>query len=396
MNVGIVVDNELYFDVRVLKEIDILQRRGYSVFALCLDHGHTREIEQLPFPVERIEISKKNKNRLFFFQNVFSGYERLWANNVADFIGKYNIDVIHTHDLYMSKAVKKGIEKSKKHIPFVLDLHENFPEAVLSYTWTQGFLRNLLARPAAWKRKEGEYLNYANQVIVLSESFKSELLSKYSFLKETAVTAFPNVINFSEFEKYPVNENLAKPAGTVLLYFGMVGKRRGIFESLRAVAELKRRNHAVSLWVVGPVDKTDLHRFSNDIIELNIEKEVVHVPWVHLSELPSYLAKSDICLAPFEVNKQHESGIANKLFQYLYGGKPVVASNCRPQREMIESYQCGIVFTNQDEFVNALEKLILHPELANTLGENGKRHLFADYAGEAYENKLISIYQNLH
>jgi glycosyltransferase involved in cell wall biosynthesis len=96
------------------------------------------------------------------------------------------------------------------------------------------------------------------------------------------------------------------------------------------------------------------------------------------------------------VNKQHESGIANKLFQYLYGGKPVVASNCRPQREMIESYQCGIVFTNQDEFVNALEELILHPELANTLGENGKRHLFAAYAGEAYENKLISIYQNLH
>ena len=396
MNIGIVVDNELYFDVRVLKEIDILQRRGYSVFALCFDHGHTHEIDQLPFPVRRIEIAKKRKNQLFFFQNLYGGYERMWASEVADFIGKYNIDVIHTHDLYMSKAVKLGIEKSKKNIPFILDLHENFPEAVLGYAWTNGFLRNILARPSAWKRKEGKYLNYANHVIVLSDSFKSELLARYSFLKETAVTAFPNVINFSEFENYSINENLAKPAGTVLLYFGMVGKRRGIFESLRAIAELKKRNHAVSLWVVGPVDKTDLHRFSNDIIDLNIEKEVVHVPWVQLAELPSYLAKSDICLAPFEVNKQHESGIANKLFQYLYGGKPIVASNCKPQRELIENYQCGIVFKNENEYVEALEKLILHPELAKTLGENGKKRLFEDFAGEAYENKLISIYQNLH
>lgn len=396
MKVGIVVDNELFFDVRVLKEIDILQRHGHEVFALCLDHGNTEKIKALPFVVKRMELSRKKKNRLFFFQNLLPFYENLWAKAIATFIAEFDLEVIHTHDLYMSKAARNGINKSQKNIPLILDLHENFPEAVLSYQWTQGFLRNLLARPLDWRKKEGAYLKAADEVIVLSEGFKKELLSRYLFLKSQQITAFPNVINFTEFDSYTLDDSLTKPQGTVLLYFGMVGKRRGIFEAMEALATLVKKEYDVSLWVVGPVDKPDLHRFSSDIKKLKIEENVVHVPWVHLSELPSYLAKSDICLAPFEVNKQHESGIANKIFQYLYGGKPIVASNCKPQRELIEAYNCGRVFTTQASFVAALEELISQPKLARELGENGRRKLLEDYAGEAYENKLLSIYRRLN
>jgi len=396
MKVGIVVDNELFFDVRVLKEIDILQRHGHEIYALCLDHGNTEKIKALPFTVKRIELSRKKKNRLFFFQNLLPFYENLWTGEIAAFIEEFKLDVIHTHDLYMSKAARQGIVKSNTKIPLILDLHENFPEAVLSYQWTQGLLRNILARPLDWRKKEGAYLKAANEIIVLSEGFKQELLSRYLYLSTRHITAFPNVINFSEFDSYTVDTHLLKPKGTVLLYFGMVGKRRGIFEALEAVATLVKKGHEVSLWVVGPVDKPDLHRFSTDIKKLELEEHVVHVPWVQLSELPSYLAKSDICLAPFEVNKQHESGIANKIFQYLYGGKPIVASNCKPQRELIEAYQCGRVFTTQASFIAALEELITKPELAKQLGENGRRKLLEDYAGEAYENKLLSIYKRLN
>ena len=33
-------------------------------------------------------------------------------------------------------------------------------------------------------------------------------------------------------------------------------------------------------------------------------------------------------------NEQHESGVANKIFQYMWAGKPLIVSNCLPQQRM--------------------------------------------------------------
>ena len=35
MKIGIVVDNELNSDIRVLREIGILKEEGYEIYALC-------------------------------------------------------------------------------------------------------------------------------------------------------------------------------------------------------------------------------------------------------------------------------------------------------------------------------------------------------------------------
>ena len=38
---------------------------------------------------------------------------------------KNSIDVLHVHDLYMSKSAAEAIKSSKIKIPLILDLHEN-------------------------------------------------------------------------------------------------------------------------------------------------------------------------------------------------------------------------------------------------------------------------------
>ena len=192
-NVGIVVDNELNDDKRVLREIDILKEYGYKIFVLCFgfDGKSYPAIEGIH--ITRIKISKSFKNILFFSTNSIPLYEWLWISKITKFITENKINILHVHDLYLSRSACLGIKKCKKKIPFVLDLHENYPYAIQTYNWTQGALRGFISRPLKWQSKEGKYLRYPDKIVVLSEEFKEDLLDRYIFLKAEDFCVFPNV-----------------------------------------------------------------------------------------------------------------------------------------------------------------------------------------------------------
>jgi glycosyltransferase involved in cell wall biosynthesis len=108
-----------------------------------------------------------------------------------------------------------------------------------------------------------------------------------------------------------------------------------------------------------------------------------------------YLYLSDICLSPLVKNAQHESGVANKLFQYMFGRNPIIVSDCRPQMELVQSLNCGIAYSNQQEFVDAIRVLVLDADLRQQMGDNGYRGLYDRYDNDQFERKLIGVYEGL-
>ncbi len=172
MRTGIVVDNELNSDIRVLREIGILKENGHEINVLCMGFGKKYENPSAGITVERINISKKIKDILFFLLNTIPLYESMWAYRIKKFILANNIELLHVHDLYMSKAARSGINRSRKNIPLILDLHENYPYTVKTYNWTKGFFRSRIARPEKWAEKEPEYLGYCRQDHCLERRFQ--------------------------------------------------------------------------------------------------------------------------------------------------------------------------------------------------------------------------------
>lgn len=392
MNVGIIVDNDLNSDVRVRKEIGILQNQTHNIYVLCFAFDGKSYPSIGGINVCRINISKRVKDTLFFFFNRIPVYEWMWKKEIKKFIAKNQVEVLHVHDLYMSKAAFSGIKSAGQPIRMILDLHENYPVAIGSYNWTKGWLRNLLSNPKAWIKKEPEYLGYASKVIVLSESFKFDLLSRYNFLHEENIISFPNVIDLRRFEKFQINQALKKSGKVTLLYFGVVAARRGIFETIEALLAGLSEGLNIGLLIIGPADKADRKRFFDLINRDELKKSVRYIPWIDISELVSYLHISDICLSPLVKNAQHESGVANKIFQYMYGAKPIIASDCKPQKELIESFGCGLVYSTQNEFAACIKRLAKDPGLRERLGENGYQQLYKNYDNEEFSGILLKIY----
>tara|TARA_A200000113_G_scaffold155710_1_gene140431 strand:+ start:1345 stop:2541 length:1197 start_codon:yes stop_codon:yes gene_type:complete len=392
-NVGIVLDKEFYSDIRVRKEADILVRNGFNVFVLCYSFKNYDYSKVHPIEVTSIKLSKKLKNILFFLFQRLPIYELLWSKKIRQFIQKNSIDTIHVHDLYMSKCTHKAIKLSKKYVELILDLHENYPVAVNSYNWTKGSLRGFLANTSIWFKKEKEYLSYADKIIVLSDNFKNSLIERYDFLKSETIYPFDNSIDLKKFESFPIITLPKTKNKTTFFYFGIIGQRRGVFTLLSVFQKAIKKGLKIDLLFVGPIDKADENTFKEWIANPSIKEYVNHIPWIDLSELPSYLNSIDICVCPLIKNAQHESGIANKIFQYLFGAKAIIASDCLPQQQLIENYNCGLIYANEDEFLACIEQLVNDESLRKKMGENGKKMLYHYYNNQEQEDALIQIFK---
>jgi glycosyltransferase involved in cell wall biosynthesis len=393
-NIGIIVDNEFNQDIRVRKEVEILKENGLNVFVLCFAFNK-KKYESVPnVKTSRIDIKKKTKDILFFLFNRLPLYELLWKAKIKQFIKKNDIDILHVHDLYMSKSAHLAKKSLKKDIPLILDLHENFPHAIQSYNWTKGMLRNLISNPKVWIKKESEYLSYATKWIVLSDSFKQDLLQRYKFINKNDMVSFSNVIDLRKFETYKVNLNIEKSHKVTLMYFGGVAERRGIFETISVFKKGIENKLNIDLLIIGPIDKADTKRFLEEINQHSIKENIRYIPWIDLSELVTYMHISDVFLSPLIKNKQHESGVANKIFQYMYGAKPIIVSDCKPQKELVESFNCGLSYSTQTEYLNCITLLVENLPLRTKLGVNGFERLYEKYDSKDYENILLNLYNN--
>jgi glycosyltransferase involved in cell wall biosynthesis len=297
----------------------------------------------------------------------------------------------------MSRAAHSGIVNSGRKIPLILDLHENYPFTVTTYNWTKGFLRGLFSRPDAWKRKEGEYLGYADRIIVLSNEFRNLLLNRYPELTSDNFVVLPNVPDLS-VQGHENRTLLKKPFKNdypTIFYYGVIAERRGIFDALKVFADLVNEKHQVNFLLIGPVDKMDRTLFSQYINQEALTGRIHHIPWIESEEFPDYLEICDICIAPFHKNPQHESGVANKIYEYMLGGKPIVASDCKPQQNLIENYNCGLIFRNLQEFHDDIITLLTDRNLRETMGKNGKNAILANFNTEIVKNHLINLYNHL-
>lgn len=394
LTIGMVVDNEFYGDPRVYNEAKVLVQAGYRVKVLCLNFGSYPDRELVDgIEIVRVRIDLKRKKKISALMLTLPFYRWFWRKAIHQFIMAEQIEVLHVHDLYMSRMAKEGIGGNYVHM--VLDLHENYPAAIMGYNWAIRFPARLIVRPWRWKKLEEKYLSYANKIVLISNDFKKDLLNRFSILNERNLVVYPNVPDLNELLAYPVDREIEDKDGRFFLfYFGGIAERRGIFTCFEALKLLVKKYPDITLLLIGPVDKADQVRFEHYMNDPEITTHVIHHPWKDISTLPSYIAISDVCLSPLVKNPQHESGIANKVFQYMLFERPVIVSDCKPQQEVIENEQCGLVFRNEDpsDLAHQIETLYAHPELVQRMGTNGRQAALSKYHVDAFRINLEALY----
>lgn len=396
--IGMVLDNPFTGDNRVINEARLLQQNGFEVFVLALNFGQHAPIEDFEgIRIRRIPVPEKLKNYYFAFIHWLPLWENFWRKHLNAFVDEYKIEVIHAHDLYMAAVCGKVARKHK--LPLVLDLHENYPAAVKNYQWTQKFPGNIIARAGRWKKLEGKLLGFADSIIVLSEQYREQLCAEYPELSPKRFVVYPNVPDHEKLLEYPIGENpLPHPESHWLFYFGVIGERRGVYTAIDAVKILRDRGHDVRLLLAGNVNKAEQGTFSARINSPEVREFVLHKPWINISEFPTYANACAAGLSPIYKGEQHDIGVANKVFQYMLFGLPVVVSDSAAQAAVINENQCGVVFESQnaEDAAQVIEKLLGDKTGSKAMGANGVKAVMERYNLQIAGKYLTQLYKDIN
>jgi glycosyltransferase involved in cell wall biosynthesis len=152
---------------------------------------------------------------------------------------------------------------------------------------------------------------------------------------------------------------------------------------LNAWQRLSHRYGSAHLLLVG---------VGQDMAALQRKVEIEQIPRVHFlgyrRDVPHILQESDIVAL---VSKRE--GLPRCIMEAMAAGKPVVASNVRGNRDLVENGRTGFLVELGDVpgLGKALERLISDPELRAAMGAAGREKI-QDYSLEKVTVEMADIY----
>ena len=320
-------------------------------------------------------------------------YSNVLVKKISHFLVENKIEIVHIHDIQIAEAAFNASEKLG--LKTVLDLHENRPEIMKFYPHLQKFPGKFMISSARWKKKEEEFIRKSDAVVVVTEEAKNEIIKRVGKAAEVLV-AVPNTVHKSYYKEAILNNEIIEKYKNnfVLLYVGDTGIRRGLQTAIESIATLKDKIPTIKLVIVGS-NSSDIF-LKQLVADLQIENYVDFEGWQNENLFPSYITASAICISPLHRNLHHDTTYANKIFQYMSFGKPLLVSDATSQKNIIERANAGLVHKAED-IVDFTEKTLelFHVEVLQTnFGENGKNFIENEFNWEKTSEKLIELYTN--
>ena len=332
MRIAMILDDPFPPDLRVEREAQALLSQGHEVHLL---NFNARAKEDRVFDHDGIKVTQVALGKLWYKLSALAYtlpvYHMKLRGHLRSFLSS-GFDAVHIHDLKVARAVFDVLPAGGRS---VLDLHENRPEIMREYPHLKRGLGRWLISPKVWKRFETRYINAADGVVVVTE----EAAVAYRAQQEIRQENFAVVPNYTPLAFNPNGQPKPMPQQAIkLLYIGDTGERRGIMTALEAMASDPRLAE-VELDVLGTSSfQSQLEAYVQDT---GLVSRVRFHGWVSPDVFSGFLEETHIGICPILRNPHHDTTYANKVFQYMAYGLPILVSDCPAQVAVVEQWSCG-------------------------------------------------------
>ncbi len=262
-----------------------------------------------------------------------------------------NYDWIYCNDL---PTLRPGILlKEKLGARLIYDSHEIYLETLNQFfPQNAGGFKSIAFNSMLWvmhflgKRFEESNIDRADHMLTVNASLAAYFLRKYHLSKSPSIVYNCPDLDFVNGQKRNLKEELGISNDDVLLlYQGMLNEGRGLKRIIETMSILPGNFH---LLIVGdgPLKKI-LKQFRK---KRSLEKRVHFHPKVPFEELAAITQSADIGINLLEaINLSKSMALANKLFEYIHAGVPVLSSNTEEHRNIYAQFKIGEL-TENDSF----------------------------------------------
>lgn len=367
---------EMRNESRVLKETNsILNYNIASKVYIASLHADDLEEEKIykdSLILNRFKLSSRKLSKNLFAQ-VLKYFEFIFR--VTKFYKNKDIKMINIHSIALLPfgIFLKYFYKSK----LVYDTHELETE-------TNG---SIGLRKKVAKFMEKSLIKKCDLIFVVSENIADWYAKEYDIQRPIVVKNAPKLIESKKTNHFRKNLSI-KDESIIVLYQGGLSKGRGVDLLLESFK--KRDDDKVVIVFMG------YGQLEEDIKITSKEKNNVFFhPAVAPEVVLEYTSSADIGISFIENTcLSYYYCLPNKLFEYSMAGLPVIVSNMKEMRELVEKYDMGIVV--EDDKVNSMNNAIdkiLQSDIKQ-MKQNARR-CAEENSWEVQEIKMINEYKTI-
>lgn len=279
-----------------------------------------------------------------------------------------SVDVIYASSTPLTVGIPAMVIKWVKRVPFIFEVRDQWPEIPIELSIiTNSFLIKILL----WLEKT-IYRN-CSSIVALSPGQADGIRAVLT--EEKPITVIPNSCDIDLFmpdiDGSAIRQRMGWGDKLVLLHAGAMGKVNGLDFVIDAAERLKDHSDIIFVLIGDGNQKLSLESKVKKLDLANVEI----LPSVPKQQLPEILAAADIALVVIANYPIIEHNCANKFFDGLSAGKPVLLNYSGWQRRILEGNEAGFGcdLCNLDQFVEKVLYLNSHSRQVEQMGQNARQ-----------------------
>lgn len=311
--------------------------------------------------------------------------DRVYKDLLDNEIHSFKPDVIYERANYLQLS---GVHAAREHgIPHILEINSPLVEERINLGGKTWYLR----KASAVERMQ---VQLTDLNVVVSSTLRDYLMERCN-VDGKKFLVVPNGINPSDInvdskKKQDIIERYGLKGKKVIGFVGSFFKWHGIDLLIRAISELKKISPDISLLIVGEGSiREDLEKLALSLGEgesINFTGSIDH------DEIYSYIDVMNITVLP----DSHWYGSPIKLFEYGALGKPIIATDNHPVREIIEDGVDGLLTKRTAaDLKSKIEILLCNENIRRELGENFRRKIFEHHTWIQVAERILNQLRNL-
>lgn len=355
-------------DTRIfLKMCSSLSLSGYNTSLIVAD-GKGNEIKN---GISILDIGAPIGGRLYRMA--------ITTNQVFKKAKELDSSIYHIHD---PELIPIGLKLKKLGKKVIFDVHENIALQIKDKKFIPFFLRSFIS--ILYRKYEISVVKKFDALILAEQSY----LNYYSNLNDKieVVLNMPDLNLLKNFKNTDRKKN-------EIFYIGGISNLRGFDVTIDAIKILKEKFPDIIMHFIGPYSPKLVN--SADIYK--IENNIKFYGFMSLEKGLEYSKSSKIGISILKPIKNYTDSFSTKIFEYMAVGLPVVTSNFKLYKNIIEKYKCGICVNplNSKEIADAIEYIIKNPVTAKQMGLNGIKATEEIFNWEKEKKKMFNLYKNL-
>ncbi len=366
-----------------------LAKKGYEVNIVT---GNEVENEEIHENIKVYSTKTKYSNKMGFIKRVVSFFDYVYKSiNIGMKIK--DIDVVFATSTPLTIGIPGYILSKMKRAKFIFEVRDVWPDVPIEL----GFIKNKLIIYLLRKFELFIYKN-ADQIITLSPGMYDNLLRKG--VNESKLSMITNLSNIYLYESVDEIDSIREEIGIdnskfTCIHPGTMGFVNGLDYILDVAKETMKIDKDVEFILIGEgkekehlINRKEKESIDNVKILDSLPKEKV----------VSLIKSSDIGIMCVRNYKILEDNSANKFFDFLAAGLPIMINYGGWQKDVLESNECGYScsYSNPIEMTKKILDIKVNKEILKSMKLNSINLAKCEYSTDKCLQRLDEVFSKLY